>query len=155
MAQIKLTDAEAAELKAFYQKELDQLSNRVAEIKSLMARLTGAAAPAAAPGKKRGPKAKAAPAAKAASEPKAPKAAGKKGRKPRKTGPWPEFIVQTLAAGGNMTLKELLPIMQEKFKGDAAKTENNLRGHLVRMAKRNEIKSKKLKGSRELIYSAK
>jgi len=155
MAQIKLTDAEAAELKAFYQKELDKLSERVTEIKSLMARLSGGgSAPAAAPAK-RGPKAKtAAPADKTAAAPK--KAVGKKGRKPRKTGPWPEFIVKTLTSNGStMTLKELLPIVQAEFKGDAAKTENNLRGHLVRMAKRNEIKSKKIKGSRELMYSAK
>jgi len=149
MAQIKLTDAEAAELKAFYQKELAKLTERANEIKALMARLSGSEAPAA----KRGPKAKkAAPAEKAA----APKKAGKKGRKPRKTGPWPEFIVKTLTENGStMTLKELLPIVQAEFKGDAAKTENNLRGHLVRMAKRNEIKSKKIKGSRELMYSAK
>jgi hypothetical protein len=148
MAQIKLTDAEAAELKAFYQKELDKLSERVAEVKSLMARLSGSDAPAA----KRGPKSK-----KATADKPAAKATGaKKGRKPRKTGPWPEFIVKTLTANGStMTLKELLPIVQAEFKGDAAKTENNLRGHLVRMAKRNEIKSKKIKGSRELMYSAK
>lgn len=149
MAQIKLTDAEAAELKVFYQKELTKLSERADEIKALMARLSGTdTAPA-----KKGTKAKGVPAEKVA---KAPKAAGKKSRKPRKTGPWPEFIVKTLTSNGStMTLKELLPIVQAEFKGDAAKTENNLRGHLVRMAKRNEIKSKKIKGSRELMYSAK
>ncbi len=151
MAQIKLTDAEAAELKAFYQKELDKLSERVTEIKSLMARLSGSDAPVAA---KRGPKAKTA--AVAAEKPAAKATGAKKGRKPRKTGPWPSFIVETLTSnGGGMTLKEILPIVQAHFKGDAAKTENNLRGHLVRMAKRNEIKSKKIKGSRELMYSAK
>ena len=158
MTQIKFSDNELTELQTFYKHELDKTLKRIEDIKAILKKLNS---PQTNTPTRTVKLSKSLPADTSSDIKRKVKRKSKLHRSPvdnRKLGKYPIFILDTLSASDKpMRMLEILPLMLKQFnisnKQDKAKVERNLRGHLLRMTRRSEVKAVKIKGQRDNLYS--
>ncbi|MBI4929660.1 MAG: hypothetical protein HY841_02775 [Bacteroidetes bacterium] len=153
MAQIKFSDSELTELQSFYKQEYNKTIQKLQNIKGILSKLKSNGTNGTAEtvkvqtntstGKKRGRK---------------PHTQTTSSAPARKLGKWPNFIINTIKTSGKpMKALDIYPVSLKHFnaksKLDQARTLRNLRGHLIRMTRRGEIKSGKKIGQRDNLFS--